>query len=56
MKLQNIDNKMLLQIAILGLLEDDKMTIHEVMALTKKIGINVWNGLRFEVLEDDLAQ
>lgn len=39
------DPEILLQIAILCLLEDRGMTVHEVAALTKKTLADVWVGL-----------
>lgn len=47
-----VDNKIVLQIVILSLLEDDKLTIHEVLDLTKRTAGDVWSGLRQERLEE----
>lgn len=47
-----VDNKMLLQCVILSLMEDDGMTIHQVLDLTKNTTADVWHGLRQERLEE----
>lgn len=43
-----IDNRMLLQVAILGLLEDDKLTVHEVSEIAQRAIRDVWYGLKSE--------
>ena len=47
-----IDNKIMLQCVILSMMEDDGMTIHEVLDLTKKTTADVWHGLREERLQE----
>lgn len=47
-----VDNKILLQVAILGLMEEDGMTVHEVAELTKKTVADVWHGLMAEKREE----
>jgi hypothetical protein len=44
----NIDNKTLLQVAILGLIEQENMHPRDVMALVKKETEKIWIGLQLE--------
>lgn len=43
-----LNNKTILQVAILGMLEDDGLTVHQVLDLTRKAVENVWSGLQTE--------
>jgi hypothetical protein len=43
-----LDNKKLLQILILSLLEDDGLTVHEVIKLLNMTAIGVAQGLKEE--------
>lgn len=43
-----VDNKIMLQVVFLSMLEDDKMTIHEVLDLAKRSAGDVWHGLNQE--------
>jgi hypothetical protein len=56
MGIKHVDNKILFQIAVLGMMEEDGMTVHEVLDYSKRTIGDVWHGLRAEQLEEKNAK